>query len=129
MRTLLTFILVGLSAVSFGATYPVAWVGPAYVESIRAAGTGDGVTSSLGNADLLFVVLKDDQGNPLVINPANCPISDKYTFVPTSYNNKENMMFSMLLAAAISGRKVSVSVSQGYCDYSHPTIYDVMMEF
>ena len=64
-----------------------------------------------------------------VINPANCARSDKYAFLPAAANTKEGLMYSTLLAAAMAGNKVDLGISNAFCDFAHPTIYNVKVNF
>lgn len=111
------------------AGYDVVWVGPKLVKSVRVAATGDSATNGshiLGTTDMIFVTLQDET-QPA--NPAGCAEADEYVFLPIAANTKENSMFALLLSAATAGLPVSVGISGSFCDSSHPTIYDVNVEY
>lgn len=104
--------------------YTASWTGDQYVDFVRIASSGEGIVGSQDTSDITFVKLK-----AAVINPANCGRTSMYAFVPAASNAKDGLMYSTLLAAAMAGKKVNLAISNGFCDYGHPTVYDVKISF
>lgn len=122
-KIILTLLLVSFSQLSFATLYPVQWTPFTKVDYVIVSGVGDGVHGEFNDKDFIFIKLQ-----AAVINPGNCQYTEHYYLVHHQYNDYHNQTYATLLAAAVSGKEVSLGISTQSCDNKFPTAYMVKIK-